>query len=268
MNIHHVSAGRQCEGRLWSSMGDVCELLHVGTPGPISVDPILFQHIQFKEGQRIQRIGQAFNSVYIVRLGFMKTVQMDEVGNEQVLGFPMKGDLLGIDGIHTGQYTSEAVALSDCDLISVPFRKPEDSNHLHGDIEKLVCRMMCRELTNQRALIGMLGTLSAEARVGRFLLSMSERFVKMGYSGKVFNLRMTRQDIGSYLGLTLETVSRTLSAFNEMGLISVRQRLVCINDIDALRTLRKRPVAHARARRSATGRAAPPEQSDSSRECR
>ncbi len=91
----------------------------------------------------------------------------------------------------------------------------------------------------------MLGILTAEARVARFLVSLTERFVGMGYSGKLFNLRMTRQEIGSYLGLTMETVSRTLSAFNDMGLITVRQRSVGINDPEALRALRRLPSSPA-----------------------
>lgn len=101
----------------------------------------------------------------------------------------------------------------------------------------------------------MLGSLSAEARVARFLVNLSERFSEMGYSGKQFNLRMTRHEIGSYLGLTLETVSRTLSAFNEMGLISVEQRAIDIKDLNALRTLRRLPPSRARDKQRAAKQA-------------
>ena len=99
-------------------------------------------------------------------------------------------------------------------------------------------------------MVSMLGALSAEARVARFLVSLSERFADMGYSSKLFNLRMTRHEIGSYLGLTLETVSRTLSAFNEFGLITVDQRSIGIKDLDSLRTLRRLPPSSARSKQA------------------
>src|SRR5207302_4348917 len=120
--------------------------------------------------------------------------------------------------------------------------------------ENVMYGVMSRELVREQAMIGMLGALSAEARVARFLVSLADRFAAMGYSSKLFNLRMTRHEIGSYLGLTLETVSRTLSAFNEIGLISVDQRSICIKDIDALRTLRRLPPSSVRARQSAAKR--------------
>jgi CRP/FNR family transcriptional regulator len=109
--------------------------------------------------------------------------------------------------------------------------------------------VMSRELVREQAMIGMLGALSAEARVARFLVALSERFAQMGYSSKLFNLRMTRHEIGSYLGLTLETVSRTLSAFNEIGMISVDQRTIGIKDPEALKTLRRLPPSRTRAAR-------------------
>jgi DNA-binding transcriptional ArsR family regulator len=108
--------------------------------------------------------------------------------------------------------------------------------------------VMSRELVREQAMIGMLGALSAEARVARFLVSLADRFAAMGYSSKLFNLRMTRHEIGSYLGLTLETVSRTLSAFNEIGLITVDQRTIGIKDPEALKTLRRLPPSRSRAK--------------------
>jgi DNA-binding transcriptional ArsR family regulator len=117
--------------------------------------------------------------------------------------------------------------------------------------------VMSRELVREQAMIGMLGALSAEARVARFLVALAERFAQMGYSSKLFNLRMTRHEIGSYLGLTLETVSRTLSAFNEIGLISVDQRTIGIKDPEALKTLRRLPPSRTRGRRRAAKAAVP-----------
>lgn len=251
-----AEAGRQRQGRLWSNLREVCDLLHIPTTNIPSSDELLFQHVQFKMGQRVHTIGQAFDTLFVVNSGFLKTVLIDEFGNEQVLSFPMKGDMMGVDGIHTRHYASEAVALSDCDLILLPFRKLAALGRAHTELENLLYGVMSRELVREQTMIGMLGALSAEARVARFLVSLADRFAAMGYSSKLFNLRMTRHEIGSYLGLTLETVSRTLSAFNEVGLISVDQRTIGIKDADALKNLRRLPPSRSRSRQRARAEAA------------
>ncbi len=249
-----MEAGRQRQGRLWSNLKEVCDLLHISTACSIAADELLFQHVQFKTGQRVHTIGQPFDTLYIVNSGFLKTVLIDEFGNEQVLSFPMKGDMLGVDGIHSKHYSSEAVALSDCDLILLPFKKLTALGRIHLELENVMYGVMSRELVREQAMIGMLGALSAEARVARFLVSLADRFAQMGYSSKLFNLRMTRHEIGSYLGLTLETVSRTLSAFNEIGLISVDQRTIGIKDAEALKTLRRLPPSRSRAKQLAAAK--------------
>jgi len=242
------------QGKLWSTLNEICELLRIPATNHFDDEEFVFQHVQFKTGQRIHTIGQPFDTLFIVHSGFLKAVLIDEFGNEQVLSFPMKGDMFGVDGIHTKRYMSESVALSNCDLILVPFKKFTQLGRSHIEFEHSMYNVMSRELVREQAMVSMLGALSAEARVARFLVSLSERFAEMGYSSKLFNLRMTRHEIGSYLGLTLETVSRTLSAFNEIGLISVDQRSIGIKDIDALRTLRRLPPSSARAK--AAGRRA------------
>ncbi|MCG2582992.1 Crp/Fnr family transcriptional regulator [Massilia sp. TS11] len=246
-----MEAGRQRQGRLWSNLKEVCDLLHIPAAVSVLSEDLLFQHVQFKTGQRVHTIGQVFDTLYIVNSGFLKTVLIDEFGNEQVLSFPMKGDMLGVDGIHTRHYASEAVALSDCDLILLPFKKLAQLGRTHAELENMLYGVMSRELVREQAMIGMLGALSAEARVARFLVNLAERFGAMGYSSKLFNLRMTRHEIGSYLGLTLETVSRTLSAFNEIGLITVDQRTIGIKDPDALKSLRRLPPSRNRVKQNA-----------------
>ena len=246
-----MEAGRQRTGKLWSNLAEVCDLLRIPSYASALDPDLVFQHVQFKAGQRIHTIGQPFDMLYIVNSGFLKTVLIDEFGNEQVLSFPMKGDMFGMDGIHARKYSSEAVALSSCDIIMVPFKVFSALGKKHPELEVALYGVMSRELIREQTMVSMLGSLSAEARVARFLVSLSERFAEMGYSGKEFNLRMTRQEIGSYLGLTLETVSRTLSAFNEIGLISVDQRAIGLKDIGALRTLRRLPPSRARVKQDA-----------------
>jgi CRP/FNR family transcriptional regulator len=248
-------AGWQRQGKLWSNLKELCELLRIPAASSVNDEEFLFQHVQFKTGQRIHTIGQPFDTLYIVHSGFLKTVLIDEFGNEQVLSFPMKGDLFGVDGIHSRRYASEAVALSNCDLILLPFKKFTALGRAHVELEHAMYSVMSRELVREQGMVSMLGALSAEARVARFLVSLSDRFAEMGYSSKLFNLRMTRHEIGSYLGLTLETVSRTLSAFNEIGLITVDQRSIGIKDVDALKTLRRLPPSSSRAKQVAAKKA-------------
>jgi CRP/FNR family transcriptional regulator len=243
-SIHHYSpmdAGRQRQGKLWSNLREVCELLHIATGASVLDEDVLFQHVKFKTGQRIHTIGQAFDHLFAVNYGFLKTVLIDEFGNEQVLSFPMKGDMLGADGINTRRYGSEAVALSDCDIILVPFKKLTALCQAHPALENLIYSVLSRELVREQAVLATLSGLCAEGRVARFLVMLAERFAALGYSSKLFNLRMSRQEIGSYLGLRLETVSRTLSAFNEVGLITVELRAICIKDAEALQRLRRLP---------------------------
>ena len=259
-----MEAGRQKNGKLWSNLKDICTLLRIPVPANTAManEEVLFQHVQFKTGQRIHTIGQPFEMLYIVYSGFLKTVMIDELGNEQVLSFPMKSDLLGVDGIHSKFHSSEAVALSDCDLILVPFKKLTSLGKTYPELEHAMYGVMSRELVREQAMICMLGTLSAEGRVARFLVSLSDRFAQMGYSHRIFNLRMTRHEIGSYIGLTLETVSRTLSALHEIDWISVDQKTIEIKDLPALRNLRRLPTAKARKEKKSASVAALPKATD------
>jgi CRP/FNR family transcriptional regulator, anaerobic regulatory protein len=225
----------------WSSLSDICSLLNIPNIG-IDTD-IQFQRRRVKAGQWVFGCGEKFDAIFIVHSGFLKTLILDEAGNEQILGFPLKGDLLGIDGLHSAHYASNAVALTDCELVVIPFRDLATLGHDHATLENWLYRAVSRELVREYSVVGLLGTLGAEARVARFLVSLSERFKNLGYSPVEFNLRMTRQEIGSYLGLTLETVSRSLSALQLAGLISINQRAVSLHDIDGLRSIQKLATA-------------------------
>jgi CRP/FNR family transcriptional regulator len=236
-------AGQKCEGQLWSSLQDVCDLLNFETCDTVRQEETLFQHRHFKAGERIFRLGEQFDKLYVVRVGFLKSVIIDTCGDEQILGFPMKGDLTGIDGLHSKVHVSEAVALSDGEVIILPYKTLRGLALQHASIENMIYNHMSRELVREQAMIGMLSGLAAEARVAKFLLTMGERFEQIGYSRRSFNLRMTRREIGAYLGVTLETVSRTLSIFAELDYISVDGRTICIKDEAILRRMRRIPAS-------------------------
>jgi CRP/FNR family transcriptional regulator len=245
LRLSSLEAEWKHAGLLWSNLRQVCEVLQITPPAPLDMD-ILFQHVHFKAGQRVHAIGQVFDTLHVLNSGFMKTKLFNELGNEQVLSFPMRGDILGIDGIHTRRYSSEAIALTDCDLILVPYKQLIRLGRSHLELENIMCGAMSRELAREQAIIAMLRALGAEAMVARFLLSLADRFGAMGYSNRLFNLQMTRQEIGSYLGITNETVSRTLSSLHELGLITMEKRTISINDADRLRTLHCLPSTRLR----------------------
>jgi CRP/FNR family transcriptional regulator, anaerobic regulatory protein len=236
----HAGADHTHDGT-WSSLSDICSLLNIPNIG-VDTD-IQFQRRRVKAGQWLFGCGEKFDAIFIVHSGFLKTLILDEAGNEQILGFPLKGDLLGIDGLHSAHYASNAVALTDCELVVIPFRDLATLGHDHAILENWLYRAISRELVREYSVVGLLGTLGAEARVARFLVSLSERFKNLGYSPVEFNLRMTRQEIGSYLGLTLETVSRSLSALQLAGFISINQRAVSLHDVDGLRSIQKLTTA-------------------------
>ena len=221
---------------------------------------ITFPVRRLKPGEVLHRAGDKFDAIYVVRSGFLKAVSVDKLGAEQVLAFPMGGDVIGLDGIDPGRYTSEVIALDTTHVIVVSFARLAHLGHDHVCVEPLLYRMFSRELVRERTMIWLLGTLDAEARVAAFLFDLSERFGRLGCSRSSFLLRMTREEIGSYLGIKLETVSRTLSTFAAAGLILVDRKEVTLLDMPALRRImepqEERVARSARPARPAPARAA------------
>ena len=241
-----IETRKSSQSRIWSNIYEVCEILHLPCENLESEAKPTFQHLQFKTGHRIHATGQAFDTLYVVNSGFLKTVLLDDFGNEQVLSFPMRGDILGVDSIHTKFYSSEAVALSDCNLILVPFNALLELGRRKVEYEKIIYSVLSRELFRKQALASLLCAQKADAKVARFLIYLSEKFHEMGYSRSVFSLRMTRQEIGSYLGLSLETVSRAMSTLKEVGVIGVNQRSIKINESDVFKLMLSLPAQRSR----------------------
>lgn len=224
----------------WSSLTDLFNLLNLpGLPSTANDTGLQFQHKRVKAGQWVFDSGDKFESLFIVKSGYLKAQLSDESGHEQILGFPLKGDVLGIDGLHAERYASQVVALTECELIIIPFNDLVQLGHQYAPMQSWFYRAIGRELVREHAVVGLLGTLGAEARVARFLIFLSDRFQTLGYSANDFNLHMTRQEIGSYLGLTLETVSRSLSGLQDIGLITINQRAVSLLSLAGLRNLKK-----------------------------
>ena len=219
------------------SVRDLIRLLHIECPDEAWLARTAFALRRVREGESLVRAGDKFHSLYVVRSGCFKTIYTDFSGSEQVLGFPMSGDLMGADGIDSGHYSSTAISLDTSEVVIVPLASLAQLVYECPRLEALLYRVLSRELVRAQNMAWTLGTLGAEGRVAAFLLTLSARLGALGYSRCSFNLRMTRQEIGSYLGLKLETVSRALSALNTSGIIQVHQRSIDIVDADALRAV-------------------------------
>lgn len=190
-----------------------------------------------RRGQRLYRTHDGFESVFAIRNGFFKTDVLNEDGREQVTGFHMAGEMIGLDGIGSGRHTCDAVALEDSDVCVIPFSRLEQISREVQPLQRNIHQLMSREIVRDHGLIMLLGTMRAEERLAAFLLNMSQRFHARGWSAAEFHLRMTREEIGSYLGLKLETVSRAFSRFHEERLIYVQQKHIRILESEGLRAL-------------------------------
>ncbi|HWX10631.1 MAG TPA: fumarate/nitrate reduction transcriptional regulator Fnr [Trinickia sp.] len=188
-----------------------------------------------KRGEALYRANDEFHSVYTVRAGSFKTVVMHRDGREQVTGFHLAGEVLGLDGVHSERHNSDAIAIEDSSVCIIPYAMLEALCAESKPLQQQVLRTMSGEIVRESSAMMLLGTMSAEERVATFLLNLSSRLKARGYSPAEFNLRMTREDMGSYLGMTLETVSRTLSRFQKRGLIDTQGKHIRITDLEGLR---------------------------------
>ena len=190
-----------------------------------------------RRGDTLFRTGGPFTALYAVRTGFFKTRISAEDGRDQVTGFQMAGELLGLDGISAERHTCDAVALEDSQVCVIPFERLEDLSREFPDLQRQFHKIMSREIVRDHGVMLLLGSMRAEERLAAFLLNLTERLRARGFSESALVLRMSRGEIGSFLGLKLETVSRAFSKFQDDGVLEVKQRHVRVLDASALRRL-------------------------------
>ena len=201
------------------------------------IDDLVANRRKVKRGTPLFRNGDRFTSLYAIRTGFFKTCIASEDGRDQVTGFQMAGEIVGLDGIVNDVHTCDAVALEDAEVCVMPFDRIEDlSNQIHA-LQRHVHKIMSREIVREHGVMLLLGSMRAEERLAAFLLNLVQRLHARGFSQSELVLRMTREEIGSYLGLKLETVSRTFSKFVEERIVEVKQRHVRILNPDALKAI-------------------------------
>lgn len=192
---------------------------------------------KLKRGQQLYRAGDPFEALYAIRTGFFKTDILTEEGLEQVTGFQMAGEIIGMDGISNDRHVCNATALEDSEVCVMPYDQLEDLSRDIKSLQQQFHKLMSREIVRDQSLMILLGSMRAEERIAAFLLNLSQRMRMRGYSASEFHLRMTREEIGSYLGLKLETVSRAFSKFHDEGLIGVQQKYIRILNADGLKAL-------------------------------
>jgi CRP/FNR family transcriptional regulator len=201
------------------------------------LDALIYTRRRIKRGEHVYRAGEPFHALYAFRAGFFKSYVVTKDGKTHVTGFPMAGDMTGMDGVGTEHHSQSVVALEDGEVCVVPYAHLQEMSGRLPQLQHQIIRMMSREIVREQDLMTLLGSMRAEAKVAEFLLSLSRRFAARGYSSTEFNLRMTREEIGSYLGLKLETVSRILSKMQELGVIRANLRYVAIVDAEGLATM-------------------------------
>lgn len=188
-------------------------------------------------GDALFRRSDAFRGVYAVRTGFFKTCSTSEEGREQVTGFQMAGELLGFDGISDAVHSCDAVALEDSQVCVIPYARLEELSREFALLQRQFHRVMSREIVREHGVMMLLSSMRAEERLAAFLSNLAQRLEARGFSALSLILRMSREEIGTYLGLSLETVSRCFSRFHEQGVLDVQQRNIRILDPAALQKL-------------------------------
>lgn len=210
------------------SMGQLCLPMGLADAEIDRLDQIIGRRRRIARDDRLYQMGEPFRSLYAVRFGHFKTYQVNAAGEAQITGFQMAGELLGMDAISVDRHHCDAVALEDSEVCEIPFDNLED---LFGEVPNLLRhfhRIMSKEITREQNVMLLLGNMRAEQRFAVFLVNLSARYAARGYSSTSFQLRMSREDIGNYLGLTIESISRLLSRFKKMGLVQVDKREVIL----------------------------------------
>ena len=201
------------------------------------LDKIVKHLPPMQAGQHLYRAGDKGRSLYAVRSGAAKSYCITESGEEQVLGFTLPGELVGLDGLSDGFYTSSSIVLETSSICEMPFDSLEVLCSRLPGLNRQIMRVAAKEISAEQQMLMQLGKRTAEERLASFLLSLSSRFSQRGLSATEFNLPMSRQDIGNYLGLAIETVSRLFAHFQEQGLLHVNRKQITILELGRLKAM-------------------------------
>jgi CRP/FNR family transcriptional regulator len=201
------------------------------------LDSIIRHQPPLQPGQHLYRAGDLGQSLYAVRSGSLKTYCTTKNGDEQVLGFTLPGEIVGLDGMSDGQYGSYSVALETSSVCQLPFSQLDELCAEIPSLHRQMMRVVGKEVTADHSMLLLLGKRSADERLAAFLLNLSSRYKTRGLSATEINLPMSRQDIGNYLGLAIETVSRLFAHFQDQKLLRVNRRQITLLDMARLQEI-------------------------------
>ena len=219
------------------NLRELCMPMGLSPAELLRVDELVTTRRMVKRGASLFFNGEPFTALFAIRTGFFKTSVATEDGRDQVTGFQMAGEIMGLDGIVNDRHTCDAIALEDAEVCVLPFDRIEEISREINALQSHVHKIMSREIVREHGVMLLLGSMRAEERLAAFLLNLVQRLQTRGFSSSALVLRMTREEIGSYLGMKLETVSRTFSKFSEDNIIEVKQRQIHIKDADALKRI-------------------------------
>ncbi|MGD8175383.1 fumarate/nitrate reduction transcriptional regulator Fnr [Marinimicrobium sp. ARAG 43.8] len=190
-----------------------------------------------QQGEYLYRAGQKLTSLFAIRSGSVKASTLNEQGEEQITGFYFPGELVGMDGIATERYTNNVVALETASVCEIPFHQVEQLSLKIPSLQRNVFQLLSREITHDQRMLSLLSRSRADERVASLLLSLSQRNERRQLSPVSFTLPMSRTDIGNFLGLTIETISRVFGRLQQQQVIDVKRKEVRITDLDQLKHL-------------------------------
>ncbi len=219
------------------TLRELCLPFGLREPDLSAVDKVVKRRHKLKKGELLYRFGDPLKSLYAIRSGALKTMSLLGDGRAQVMGFYLSGELLGMDAINTDRHPCSAEALETSEVCEISYSALEGLAQEIPGLQHQLLRIMSREITQDEQLLMMLGRMSAEERLAACLLSFSKRHARLGLAESDLKLSMSRRDLGDYLALALETVSRLFSRFQDEGLISFQGRHVQLHDMERLRTI-------------------------------
>lgn len=187
------------------------------------------------KSDKLYKSGQPLTSLFAIRSGTFKTYTINQQGDEQITGFHLPGDLLGFDAIANQQHPSFAQALETGMVCEIPFQMLDKLSSTLPKLRQQIYKLMSTEINTDQSMLALLNQKTAEQRLATFIIMLSKRYKTLNFSENEFRLTMTRGDIGNYLGLTIETISRLLNRLSKQGLITVRGKLIIIDDIEGLK---------------------------------
>ncbi|HQU15743.1 MAG: transcriptional regulator FNR [Chromatiales bacterium 21-64-14] len=219
------------------SLAQLCLPLGIGRTDVDRLDAIIKRRRPLQRGDYLYRTGDRFHAVYVIRSGSLKTWAPGEGGAEQVTGFHLPGEMVGLEAIHADQHRCAAIALETTSVCEVPFSQLEELSGRVPALQQQLHRLMSREILRDHEHLLVLGKKTAEERLATFLVSLSNRLRERGYSATDFRLSMARGDIANYLGLAVETVSRLFTRFQDHGWLEVDRKQVQLKDSARLQDL-------------------------------